>query len=281
MRRNGTTGPVAEGAQGILIHPSHGAAIPGLSWVPAPNYLLRRARLLAFFRGQPRGPLLEIGCGAGALLHDLAEMGFEVTGVDRSDSALGLARALHREDGPVRILADLPRDEEGRFSHVCAFEVLEHIEDDVGALREWRWFLAPEGVLVLSVPARPELWHAGDDWAGHVRRYRRADLVRTVEAAGFSVLQVECYGFPLGNLMERVRARAAARRLRGFATAEREATVRTGESGTDRSHVMPFWPYLASHPGSWVMQAFCALQRPFLRSDLGNGYILVARRTGS
>jgi SAM-dependent methyltransferase len=63
-----------------------------------------------------------------------------------------------------------------RFDMVAAFDVLEHIEDDIGALRAWRALLTPPGHLVITVPAGPELWSRRDDFAGHCRRYSRAGL---------------------------------------------------------------------------------------------------------
>lgn len=92
--------------------------------------------------------------------------------------------------------ADLPPSS---FDLVTAFDVLEHIEDDAGALRELRAALAPGGTLLVHVPTNPytdrkgrEHWVAdGDAWkinAGHVRHgYRPDDLRQRVEAAGFHV----------------------------------------------------------------------------------------------
>jgi SAM-dependent methyltransferase len=71
-----------------------------------------------------------------------------------------------------------------RFDLVTAFDVVEHIADDVAALRMFRRVLAPGGRLVLTVPAFPVLWSQHDDYSGHHRRYRRAGLARALHAAG-------------------------------------------------------------------------------------------------
>ena len=55
---------------------------------------------------------------------------------------------------------------------------------------------------MISVPAHPEMWSDIDVWAGHVRRYQRKQLVETLQAAGFAVERIECYGYPLANRVE-------------------------------------------------------------------------------
>lgn len=89
------------------------------------------------------------------------------------------------------------------FDLVTAFDVLEHIEDDLGALRELHAALAPGGTLLVHVPTNPYTdrkggrhWVADSDaWRinpGHVRHgYRPDDLRQRVEAAGFEVVALE------------------------------------------------------------------------------------------
>ena len=73
------------------------------------------------------------------------------------------------------------------FDVVCAFDVVEHCEDDVLALSELTRVLAPEGRLLLSVPAYQWAWSDHDVRAGHHRRYSRPRLHRLVADAGLSV----------------------------------------------------------------------------------------------
>src|SRR3546814_13621988 len=72
-------------------------------------------------------------------------------------------------------------DWQSTFNMVCAFDVLEHIEDDRLAIQEWIRWLAPNGKMILSVPAHRSRWGAGDVWAGHYRRYDRNDVVQRSE----------------------------------------------------------------------------------------------------
>lgn len=265
MKRHGVLGPAA----------------PEAGWVPAPRYLLRRARVLRQVRDMPRGEVLEVGCGAGVLLHELDELGFRCSALERSLDARELAGALamqaHRD---IRIYEQAADDWAGRFGLVMAFEVLEHIEDDLGALQEWRQWLPAGGHLLLSVPSHMDKWNPSDVWAGHFRRYERASLIALLRRAGFEPERVECYGFPLANLAERVRAAKYAPEVderTDLTAAGRQAN--TDRSGIDRRHVMAWFPWLASPPGQLAMLGADLIQRPFLSTELGNGYLVRARAT--
>ena len=120
----------------VVQHPHFGPAMPGLNWVPAPRYLMRRDLLLRIFARHTPGRIIEIGCGAGSLLFDLAAQGFTALGVDQSPSALVLARTLAAESDGIEIAASTDDAEAESFDFLTAFEVLEHIEDDHAALAD-------------------------------------------------------------------------------------------------------------------------------------------------
>ena len=78
--------------------------------------------------------------------------------------------------GTADAVATLPfRD--GQFDLVCAFDVIEHVEDDQRVFREVTRVLKGDGILICSVPLYAELWTAFDDWVGHARRYDPSDLL--------------------------------------------------------------------------------------------------------
>lgn len=268
-----------------------GRAAVALGWVPAPRFLLRRDAVLRRMRTLPRGRVLEIGCGAGSLLADLAALGFECTAVETAPAARALAERMVA-DLPNVTVHEMVREEwAGRFDYLLSFEVLEHIEDDTGALREWMRCLRPGGRLLLSVPAHAKRWTATDTWAGHVRRYDRADFIALGERAGARVESCENYGFPLANLIEPINAwahgRALARRAAsaspradgdaadgpvGDTAAARDA--RSGESGVKRTVETRLYPLMASFPGRLLMRTAFGVQHWFRGSSLGNGFIL-------
>ncbi|MCY2959615.1 MAG: glycosyltransferase [Planctomycetota bacterium] len=76
---------------------------------------------------------------------------------------------------------------EGRYDTVVCLNVLEHVPDEAGALANVRRALAPGGKFVVLVPQGPGLYGSLDEVLGHVRRYTRASLTQSLEAAGFEV----------------------------------------------------------------------------------------------
>jgi SAM-dependent methyltransferase len=137
----------------------------------------------------PPGRILDIGCGSGALGVAMLRAGRDVTLQDPSTRMLALCRAyLERQgfDGSRARLGGVEEiPERGVFDGVAALDVIEHIEDDVGALGAMHAALQREGRLVVSVPAIPSLYGPKDIEVGHYRRYDRAQLISTLDRAGF------------------------------------------------------------------------------------------------
>jgi cyclopropane fatty-acyl-phospholipid synthase-like methyltransferase len=223
--------------------------------------------------------VLDIGCGPAALLSELAAQGFEAYGVDRSPQALKLAESLNTATSPMTLLAELDPKWKNTFDLIMSFEVIEHLEQDIEAMKEWQTYLKPGGRMILSTPAHPSRWNAADVWAGHVRRYTKELLARSIQEAGFTVETIECYGFPLANIMEHWRARAYGKILETNAKADKTASALTDESGSDRSVERRFWPLFSSMPAVAAMRLLCQLHRPFLKTELGNGFLVVSRKT--
>lgn len=257
-----------------------GPAAPDLGWVPAPRYLLRRRRILRQLENAQPGELLEIGPGAGMLLQELSARGFSCHALETSTAARDLMQRISQRSGrAIDVRGQGSADWHGHFAWLLAFEVLEHIEDDVSALAQWRDWLAPGGTLVMSVPAHPRLWNAADVWAGHFRRYTREGLIARVREVGLEVEHLECIGFPAGNLTELAQARSIERRLqRGDSEGERQAN--NDRSGIDRGHVLKWYPAMRSPGGRLALRVAFALQAATSRLPLGNGYLLRARKPG-
>jgi len=259
--------------------PVLGPAFPEFGWVPAPRYLMRRDRILALTAATTPGKLLEIGPGAGTLLVEFAQRGFDCAALESSAEAREMVeKVAGAAQADVDLHAAPGADWNDRFDCLFAFDVLEHIEDDRAALDQWATWLRSGGTLVLSVPARMRLWTAGDEWAGHFRRYERDALIALVEAAGLKVERFECYGFPLTNIAEKASAplyRRAIHARSGSAALDRQRN--NDRSGTDRRLHMRMFALMRTWFGKSVMRAFYRVQGWFLHRDMGSGYILLAR----
>jgi SAM-dependent methyltransferase len=83
---------------------------------------------------------------------------------------------------------------DGAFELVCAFDIVEHVDDEDGVLSELSRVAAPHGVLLLSVPLHPAHWSAFDVAVGHRRRYEPRRLLAKLAEHGFSVEQSAAYG---------------------------------------------------------------------------------------
>jgi SAM-dependent methyltransferase len=257
--------------------PLLGPAAPEEGWVPAPRYLLRRRRILRQLRDMQPCDVLEIGCGAGMLLQELSMRGFRCEALETSPQARELIDRLTKKTGHAINVHDTPEASwAGRFPLVMAFEVLEHIEDDIAVMKEWASWLAPGGTLLMSVPAHPRLWSAADEWAGHYRRYRKSDLIRVVTAAGLEIERIECFGFPLGNLTERMQARGIRRQF-PETNDHLDHQANSNRSGVDRGHVMRWYPAMRSLPGRLALHGAFFAQAVTCKLPLGNGYLLRAR----
>jgi SAM-dependent methyltransferase len=160
----------------------------------------RRSILLTILRTRlPMGArLLDVGCGTGYFL-EAAREHWEVHGLDFAEEAVEFCRrrglATVRQ-ASVQALAKLEGDS---FDCVCFCDVIEHLDDDVGALDAAKNLLRPEGVVLITVPAFEWLWSPRDDVHHHRRRYTRSSLIYSLEAAGLQpefVTYFNSYLFP-------------------------------------------------------------------------------------
>lgn len=151
-----------------------------------------RRRILAGFVEQicrqvtdRRARILDVGCGTGANLLMLSKYG-QAEGVDISEDALAFCRARGLDKVKLGAGEELPYAD-ATFDLVTAFDVVEHMDDDLAGLTEMRRVLRPGGRVLLFVPAFMFLWGVQDDVSNHRRRYRLSQLRRVLEQAEFEV----------------------------------------------------------------------------------------------
>jgi len=138
--------------------------------------------------------VIDFGAGSGTFAIPCTAAGLDVTAVEPDDRlrAMVIAAGI----AAVPDVAALPND---AFQYAYTLNVLEHIDDDVDALRTLRAKLVPGGRLFVYVPAFPVLFTSMDAKVGHVRRYTRATLRASLDRAGFEIRTLryaDSLGFP-------------------------------------------------------------------------------------
>ncbi|GAA0678270.1 SAM-dependent methyltransferase [Sphingomonas insulae] len=168
------------------------------------DYLTRYANV-------PKGArILEIGCGTGHNLPMLAAFG-DVDAIEIDPAARAIANERLGKPVGDAPLPDLPGVARGSYDLVAVLDVVEHIEDDVAALKGMASLLKPGGKILVAVPAHQWLWSAHDVVNHHHRRYSKGSLVRAIAAAGLTPRKLTYFNsllFPL----------AAAARIAGRLT---------------------------------------------------------------
>jgi SAM-dependent methyltransferase len=166
--------------------------------------------------------ILDAGCGSGRNLELLAPFG-TVTGVEPATLSVAAARARGVGRVVQGSLDSLPLESDA-FDLVVCLDVLEHVDDDLAALRELRRVAASGGRLLVTVPAHRWLWGTHDELSGHVRRYTRASLLSVAAAARWEPLRVTGFN---ASLLGPIALARAGDRVRGRRRRARSDLVRT------------------------------------------------------
>jgi SAM-dependent methyltransferase len=150
--------------------------------------------------------VLDGGCGWGVTLDALERRGYRTVAIDIS------RRALELLDRPGRFLiqADLTKPIPGsttRFDAVLALDLIEHLDDDRSAVRRLASLVRPGKVMIVSVPALPELFTEFDAIQGHRRRYLPESLRSVFEGSGLELVRVFWWGEWMVPILKRQRQR--------------------------------------------------------------------------
>ena len=161
----------------------------------------------------PSARILDVGCGSGRMLDELAHRG-AVTGIDIRPEAIAATRARGHADAYVGRAeqSGLASDD---YDLVTAFDVVEHTADDRQTLAELLRVTRPDGALLVTVPAYQALWSHHDVVNEHYRRYTSRSLAASATVAGWRVAHsTYFFSYLLGpaaamRKLERLRSRDA------------------------------------------------------------------------
>ncbi len=136
--------------------------------------------------------LMEVGCGTGFVLNGiLSHFGNgdkAYYGTDLHDEGLVFAKERLPKDVT---LFTVNLEDEGlseSFDIIAAFDVLEHIENDVTAIKNISEALTKDGLLMVTVPQHKELWSFTDEYAMHCRRYEADELIKKIQSANLEIV---------------------------------------------------------------------------------------------
>jgi len=156
---------------------------------------------------------LDLGGGCGGWVSYLDHNGPPFRELAMADSSLDALR-LARQAVPKSVrcynvsIYDLPWT--GRWDIVFVLDVLEHLADDAGALREIARTVKPGGLIIATVPALMAFWSYTDVVGGHHRRYSRGELQALGHRAGLEILDTRYFMFLLSPILWASRKRVAA-----------------------------------------------------------------------
>lgn len=222
------------------------------------------------------GPFLEIGCGRGDVSAHLAQKGWQGMAIDFSQAAVAQASVNLAPFPQVTVRQQALADVTGAFDCIVMWDVLEHMEDDRGALRMVARLLAPGGQLLLAVPSNPREWRWDDDFYGHFRRYTVAEMTERLTQAGLQAVAFWDFTFPWFWLMRRIYTR-----LKSAAPVAADKETSTKASATVNAWDLPLISKLLDRTAV-LWYPLHLLQFRFFRNATGRGheFFVLARKPG-
>jgi predicted TPR repeat methyltransferase len=149
--------------------------------------------------------VLDAGCGWGTTLEALERRGYQAAGMDISRQTLEQLDRPDRRLFVADLTRDLAGDREG-YDAVLALDVIEHIDDDRGAVARLGQLAHRGGVVIVSVPALPEFFSEFDEIQGHRRRYLPDTLRAAFDGTGLTVERIFWWGQWLVPMLRRQRS---------------------------------------------------------------------------
>jgi 2-polyprenyl-3-methyl-5-hydroxy-6-metoxy-1,4-benzoquinol methylase len=250
-----------------------------IEWLPGPYPISRRRAVLDGIKNLEPGTFLEFGCGVGTLTYDFFLKGYQCDAYDMERKAIECALYIYpppmqQHTGSLVFHDNLEKIQMKSYDYIAAFEVLEHIENDKEALMNWKNYLKDNGKIIMTVPAHMKLFSNNDIYGGHFRRYEKPELISLLNNCGFQIVNFLCYGFPFINLMIKVLDKMLWEKRKNIAgdtmdeRTRRASYVRTLENR---------FTFLTK--ATWgISILFSYMQKLFYETDLGVGYVVVAKK---
>jgi ubiquinone/menaquinone biosynthesis C-methylase UbiE len=158
-----------------------------LHWFYRTKREIVRYWLLKSYPLQSDSVLADCGAGTGLFASEMTDI-CHVIAIDSHEDALRLAEQnIGAENVKKGSCTALPL-KDSSVDCITALDVIEHVEDDRLAVREFARVLKPGGVIAVTVPAMPLLWSDWDVALHHYRRYHHTGLLKLFDAALFEIM---------------------------------------------------------------------------------------------
>lgn len=151
------------------------------------NYRLRKRAIKNASQGQETGLTLEVGSGLSPVTTDSGQVIY-------SDLSFPALRNLKMWRATTRcVVADATRlpFRSGVFATVVCSEVLEHVPDDRGALREMAGVMKKGGSLIMTFPHKRGYFAVDDRFVNHLRRYEIHEMEERLREVGLKPLEMQ------------------------------------------------------------------------------------------
>jgi len=238
-----------------------------------PKLVLRESCVRDMSHEWRPGHFVEMGAGTGGMTRLFLDRGFRGACHDLGEDSRAMMRAnLAGYGDKIRVVERIEDLPEESFDYLFAFEVLEHIKDDVGVLDAWSRYLKHGGRLLVSVPAHQHKFGKSDELVGHVRRYEKAQLRALIQGAGFTDLRIVNYGYPVTELTRRFSNYLVRNECSCDGMDAEQRSIRSAQA---RPKVISHWLKVFS---GRLVTPFCLLQRLFYGADWGDGFVVTAVR---
>jgi SAM-dependent methyltransferase len=173
---------------------------------PGFHFIIEKVREVTWrYLNSSQRRVIDIGCGPGYVLAQVAQWGFECFGIDFNPDVVRVANEYFKIEAKVARVEDLLAVE-SRYDLALLIHVLEHVEAPAGLLKNICQLLKPGGVLFIDLPNRNRFalrrslkngdYPEGDYPPHHITFWSIAALTRALQIAGYSVIQ--CHARPVG-----------------------------------------------------------------------------------
>jgi len=174
------------------------------NFIPLKNYILFCIDKLITSNGL-QGPFLDVGCGRGDVSKFLSEQyGWHGKAIDISEEAVEHTKSFLAQNEYINVSKSTIHEETELYGVILLLDVIEHIENDFEILEKANTLLNEQGAIIITVPSNPPEWRWDDEFYGHYRRYRAEDIRLSLEKAGFKVLTIWDFTYPVFWLMRRM-----------------------------------------------------------------------------